>query len=73
MLNTTASGRPARLRYLSGSFHVIAPGDYVVCAVTGTPIPLANLRYWSAEFQEAYANAEAAVKRHSEMRDLGKI
>ena len=37
MLNTTANGRPARLRYLSGSFHVVAPGDYVVCAVTGTP------------------------------------
>lgn len=73
MLNTAATGRPARLRYLSGSFHVVAPGDYVVCAVTGTAIPLANLRYWSSEFQEAYLNAEAAVKRHSEMRALGKI
>lgn len=73
MLNASLSGRPARLRYLSGSYTVVAPGDFVVCAVTAVPIPLANLRYWSSEFQEAYADATAAVRRHSEMRDLGKI
>jgi hypothetical protein len=73
MLNTSGSGQPARLRYLSGSYHVVAPGDYVVCAVSGERIPLADLRYWSSEFQEAYKNAEAAVARHSEMRAKGRI
>ena len=73
MLDISGGGRPARLRYLSGSYHVVAPGDFVTCAVTGMRIPLANLRYWSAEFQEAYASAEAAVKRHSEMRAQGRI
>lgn len=61
-------GRPARLRYLSGSFDVLAPGDYVVCAVSGKRIPLQSLRYWSSELQEAYASADIAVKRYGELR-----
>lgn len=56
------TGRAARLHYLSSSFRVLTPGDHVVCAVTGQPIPLDALRYWSAERQEAYADAEAALK-----------
>ena len=40
-------GRQAKLRYLSGSYHVLAPGDFVLCAVTGRRIPLPALRYWS--------------------------
>jgi hypothetical protein len=73
MLNHSGSGQQARLRYLSGSYHVIAPGDYVVCAVSGERIPLADLRYWSSEFQEAYKSAPVAVARHSEMRAKGRI
>lgn len=61
-------GRPARLRYLSGSFDVLAPGDYVVCAVSGRRIPLQSLRYWSSELQEAYASADIAVQRYGELR-----
>ena len=72
MLNMTA-GRPARLLYQSGSFRVTAQGDHVVCAVTGEKIPLNNLRYWSHELQEAYVNAEAAVKRHGEARAQGLL
>jgi hypothetical protein len=34
-----------------------------VCAVTGARVPLEELRYWSAELQEAYATAEAANER----------
>lgn len=61
-------GRPARLRYLSGSFDVLSPGDYVTCAVSGKRIPLQSLRYWSSELQEAYASAEIATKRYAELR-----
>ena len=31
---------------------------------TGEPIMLPDLRYWSVELQEAYANAEIAFERH---------
>ncbi len=75
MLDTSnaGGGRPARLRYLSGSFHVATPGDHVVCAVTGKRIPLGSLRYWSHELQEAYADAEVAVARYNEARASGKL
>ena len=71
MLDTL--GRPARLRYLSGSFHVLTPGEFVLCAVTGKRIPLPNLRYWSSEVQEAYLNAEVATARYHEMKAAGRI
>jgi hypothetical protein len=45
---------------------VITPGTYVVCAVTGTRIPLEALRYWSVDLQEAYAGPAAALKRLQE-------
>ncbi|CAA9549831.1 MAG: Exodeoxyribonuclease VII small subunit [uncultured Sphingosinicella sp.] len=54
-------GRPARLHYMAGTFRVLAPGNHVICAVTGTLIPLEELRYWSVERQEAYASVEASV------------
>ncbi len=56
------SGREARLRYLANSFRVLVPGDHVICAVTGAPIPLDRLRYWSVARQEAYASAEASTR-----------
>jgi len=55
-------GQPARLHYLDGTFRVLSPGDHVICAVTGQPIPLDGLRYWSVKRQEAYLSAEAAVQ-----------
>lgn len=72
MLNLSG-GRRARLRYLSGSYRVVADGDFVECAVTGQKIPLPALRYWSHELQEAYASAEVAVQRHGEARREGLI
>lgn len=57
-------GRIARLHYLPGSYRVLSPGDHVVCAVTRQVILLADLRYWSAARQEAYATAEASMKAH---------
>jgi len=58
----TNKARMARLYYLPGTFRVLGHGDHVVCAVTGQPIPLAELRYWSVERQEPYASAEASLR-----------
>ena len=55
--------KPARLHYLAGTFRILSSGDHVVCAVTGQPIALEDLRYWSVERQEAYAGPEAVLKR----------
>ena len=48
-----SAGRLARLHYLPGTYRVLSHGDHVVCAVTRQPIPLADLKYWSVERQEA--------------------
>lgn len=59
------SPRPgeARVRYLDADLQVLSPGEFVTCAVTGQKIPLAALRYWSVERQEAYVDAAAALAR----------
>ncbi len=59
-------GREARLRYGHGEFKVLTQGDFVRCAVTGEPIPVADLKYWSVDRQEAYASAEASLRRYLE-------
>jgi hypothetical protein len=58
----SGAGSPARVRYLQGTFRVLSNGDHVVCAVTGARIPLHELRYWSVERQEPYADAEASAQ-----------
>jgi hypothetical protein len=55
-------GRQAKLHYLPGTYKVLSAGDHVLCAVTRQPIPLGDLRYWSADRQEAYVSAEAVMK-----------
>jgi hypothetical protein len=55
--------RAATLLFGPNSFRVIRPGHFVLCAVTGEPIALEALRYWSAERQEAYASPEIATSR----------
>ena len=57
----------AKVRYLDGEFDVLSPGDFVRCAVTGEPIALADLKYWSVDVQETYASAEASLKRYLEL------
>lgn len=57
----------AVLKYISGEYKIVTPGDFVRCAVTGVPIPLDELRYWSYELQEPYASAEIAFQRHKEI------
>ena len=64
-----ASGE-AVVEYGDGTMRVIKPGSFVRCAVTGEPIALDNLRYWSAELQEAYITPEAVMKRLSELGRL---
>jgi len=63
--------REARVRFLDADFEVVEKGDFVRCAVTGQPIPLDELRYWSVERQEAYSTPEAALKRHQEILKSG--
>jgi hypothetical protein len=55
--------RVATLLYGPNGFRVIRPGHFVLCAVSGEPIPLEELRYWSADRQEAYASPEIATRR----------
>jgi hypothetical protein len=45
----------------------VRPGAFVRCAVTGLPIPLEELRYWSVELQEAYVSPEAVLQRHGSL------
>lgn len=59
MANTA---RPAKLHYMMNGFRVLAPGDHVACAVTGAPIALEDLRYWSVARQEPYASAKIATE-----------
>ena len=53
-------------KYLDGDFRVTRPGGFVRCAVTGVPIPLEELKYWSVDLQEAYASPEAVLQRYRE-------
>ncbi|WP_068318596.1 DUF2093 domain-containing protein [Polycladidibacter hongkongensis] len=56
----------AEVLYLDGDFQVETPGDFVRCAVTGQPISLEELKYWSVSRQEAYFDAHVALKRYQE-------
>jgi hypothetical protein len=53
----------AQVEFLDGDFRVRRPGAFVRCAVTGEPILLEELRYWSVELQEAYASPDAVRVR----------
>ena len=56
----------AKLRYLDGEYEILVPGGHVLCAVTGTQIPLDALRYWSVDLQEAYAGPDISTRRAQE-------
>lgn len=53
----------AQLEYGGSEYRVLKPGSFVRCAVTGKPIPLDELKYWSAERQEAYEGPAAVMQR----------
>ncbi|MEO5804950.1 DUF2093 domain-containing protein [Devosia sp.] len=52
----------ASIRYLDADYVVLKPGSFVRCAVTGKPIPIDELLYWSVDRQEAYADAVIAAE-----------
>ena len=53
----------ATLHYGDGEFAILKPGRFVTCAVTGKPIPLETLRYWSVSLQEPYVGPGEAFQR----------
>ena len=63
MLHPPALGTEAVLEYLSADIRVIKQGTFVRCAVTGNPIPLNELKYWSSDRQEAYSSPDAVLER----------
>ena len=60
---TDTDAAPATLHYGDGEFVVLKPGRFVACAVSGKPVPLEILRYWSVARQEPYAGADQALQR----------
>ncbi len=62
----SSSDQAATLIYGPNGFRVVKPGHFVACAVTGEPVPLEELRYWSVERQEPYASCAVSTRRHTE-------
>ncbi|MEX0627427.1 MAG: DUF2093 domain-containing protein [Cucumibacter sp.] len=58
----------AVVRYLDADYVVLKPGSFVRCAITGKPIPLEELAYWSVDRQEPYADARAAYDAYVKSR-----
>lgn len=61
-------GSEALVRYSTPDFQVLSPGSYVVCAVSGERIPLDELKYWSVERQEPYADAATSFAADGKAR-----
>ena len=59
----SSQDKPATLIYGPNGFRVIKPGHFVLCAVTGEPVALEELRYWSVDRQEPYASCEISTRR----------
>ena len=57
-----SGSREAKIRYLDGDFQILLPGGYVLCAITGKQIPIDELKYWSVDLQEPYADAAASLE-----------
>ena len=68
VLNRTDRSSPmageAEVKYLDGDFRVVRPGAFVRCAVTGLPIPLEELKYWSVDLQEPHVSPDAELQRY---------
>lgn len=57
------SAGEAEVEFLDGEIRILRPGAFVRCAVTATPIPLDDLRYWNVDLQEAYVSPEAKLRK----------
>ncbi len=62
----------AIVEYGPADFTIVEPGAFVLCAVTGQPISIVDLRYWSHVLQEAYVDASAAYARFKQLEKEGK-
>ena len=62
--------REAKLRFLDHEYEVIAQGDFVRCGVTGDPIGLASLRYWSVEKQVPFKGPAEAFLDYCKNRTV---
>ncbi len=62
------AGTEAQIEYLDGDYRIIKQGAYVRCVVTGAPISLDDLRYWSVKRQEAYSGSEAVMERLNQLK-----
>ena len=60
----------AVVEYGDAEFHIVKPGAFVICAVTGRRIPLTALKYWNVDKQEPYADAAAAMQGFGYEKDL---
>jgi hypothetical protein len=58
----------AEVHYGTPELTILRPGRFVRCSVTGDPIALEDLRYWSVELQEAYVDAATASARWQQVR-----
>ncbi len=56
--------KEAVIRYLDGDYKVLRPGSFVRCGITHQMIPIADLKYWSVERQEAYLDAATSLESH---------
>lgn len=68
--NLLGRKRQAEIKFLDGEFQVTSPGEFVLCAVTGSPILIENLKYWNVEAQEAYRDAKVALKAELSRRGM---
>lgn len=59
----SSADRAATLIYGPNGFRIVKPGNFVLCAVSGEPISVEELMYWSVERQEPYASPEHAAQR----------
>ncbi|MVA27464.1 DUF2093 domain-containing protein [Agrobacterium vitis] len=62
--------REATVKYLDADFQITFPGSYVVCAITGRPITIDELKYWSVDRQEAYVDAAASLEAEKRTGNL---
>ena len=58
------NGRRSRNPISRRRFSRGTPGAFVRCAVSGVPIPLEELKYWSVDLQEAYASPDLVLQRY---------
>ena len=57
-----SGSREAKIRYLDGDFQILLPGGFVTCAVTGKSIAIDELKYWSVDRQQPYADCAASLE-----------